>query len=68
MVAERCPVSTSQMGAFRDSTNAQLLPTRQLELFREKTKLEADATLSPQERASRIDTINKKLAELQQAG
>ncbi len=55
------------LSGFRASSDAQLLPTRQLELFREKTKLEADAgPLSP-EKAARLDTINKKLAELQAA-
>jgi phosphonate transport system substrate-binding protein len=56
------------LGGFRDSSNAQLSPTRQLELFREKTKLEADATMNPQERATRLDAINRQLAELQRAG
>jgi phosphonate transport system substrate-binding protein len=56
------------LGGFRDSSNAQLSPTRQLELFKEKTKLEADATVNPQEKATKLDAINKKLAELQQAG
>lgn len=54
-------------GGFQSSTNAQLLPIRQLELFREKTKLEADANLNPQEKAAKLDTINKKLADLQRA-
>lgn len=53
------------LGGFRDSSDAQLLPTRQLELFREKTKLEADAAMNAQEKAAKLDVINKKLAELQ---
>lgn len=56
------------LGGFRDSSNMQLSPTRQLELFKDKTKLEADTAMSPQEKAGKIDVINKKLAELQQAG
>lgn len=56
------------LGGFRESSNAQLSPIRQLELFKEKTKLEADATVNPQEKATKLDAINKKLAELQQAG
>jgi phosphonate transport system substrate-binding protein len=55
------------LGAFRESSDAQLLPTRQLELFKEKTKLEADTAMNAQEKASRLDAINKKLAELQRA-
>jgi phosphonate transport system substrate-binding protein len=56
------------LSGFRESTNAQLSPIRQLELFREKTRLEADTAMSPQEKAGKIDAINKKLADLQQAG
>jgi phosphonate transport system substrate-binding protein len=52
------------LGAFKESSNVQLLPVRQLELFREKTKLEADANINPQEKATKIDVIEKKLAEL----
>ena len=51
---------------FRESSNAQLLPIRQLELFREKTKLEADATMAPGERDAKLAQINHKLAELGQ--
>ncbi len=55
------------LSGFRESSNAQLMPTRQLELFKEKTKLEADADMNVQDRAARLDLINKKLAELQRA-
>lgn len=55
------------LSGFRESSDAQLLPTRQLELFREKTKLEADAGMTTQDKAARLELINKKLAELQQA-
>lgn len=55
------------LSGFRDSSNAQLTPTRQLELFREKTKLEADAGNNTPEKAARLDAINKKLSELQAA-
>jgi phosphonate transport system substrate-binding protein len=53
------------LGGFRESSDAQLLPTRQLELFREKTKLEADTGIKPQDKAQRLDAIHKKLAELE---
>lgn len=55
------------LSGFRESSDAQLLPTRQLELFREKTKLEADAGMNAQDKAARLELINKKLAELQRA-
>jgi phosphonate transport system substrate-binding protein len=53
------------LGGFRESSDAQIIPVRQLELFREKVKLEADAGGNAQEKAARLDVINKKLAELQ---
>lgn len=43
------------------------MPTWQLELFREKTKLEADAGMNDQEKAAKLEVINRKLAELQRA-
>lgn len=43
--------------AFRASTNAQLIPVRQIEIARERAKVEADVNLSQDER-------QKKLAEL----
>jgi phosphonate transport system substrate-binding protein len=49
---------------FRASTNDQLNPTRQLELFRAKTKLESDTTVSEVEKKEKIAEIDKKLAEL----
>jgi phosphonate transport system substrate-binding protein len=55
------------LSGFRESGDAQLMPTRQLELFREKTKLEADAAMSAQDKAAKLDLINRKLAELQRA-
>ena len=55
------------LSGFRPSTDAQLMPTRMLDLFREKLKLEADAALPAAERAAKLDAVNKKLAELQRA-
>lgn len=50
-----------------ECTNVRLVPTGQPELFKEKTRLEADAGLSAQDKAGKLDTVNKKLAELQRA-
>lgn len=51
---------------FRESSNAQLLPIRQLELFREKGKLEGDTVMAPAEKQAKLAEINRKLAELNQ--
>lgn len=49
---------------FQVSTNAQLTPVRQLELFKEKVKVEADTTLSAQERSDKLEAISRKLNDL----
>ncbi|TJZ65439.1 phosphonate ABC transporter substrate-binding protein [Chitiniphilus eburneus] len=51
-------------GSFRASSDAQLLPTRQLELARVKNKIEDDTTLSATEKKTQLDDVNAKLADL----
>lgn len=50
--------------AFRASSNVQLVPIRQIELVRERTKVEADTALSAAERAKKLADIDGRLAEL----
>lgn len=54
----------SKLSAFKPSTNAQLIPIRQLELFKERNKFEADANLSGTEKQAKVAEIDRKLAEL----
>jgi len=54
----------SKLSAFKPSTNAQLIPIRQLELFKERNKFEADATLPAADKQARVAEIDRKLAEL----
>ena len=49
---------------FRPSNNDQLIPIRELELFRDRSRAEADAKLSADERAKLIAEIDRKLAAL----
>ena len=49
---------------FRESNNDQLIPIRQLELFRDRRKVEGDEKLSADERAKQIAEIDRKLAAL----
>jgi len=56
----------SKLSGFQASTNRQLIPVRQLELFREKNKLEADTQLQAADRDRQLGEINRKLSELQQ--
>jgi len=54
----------SKLSAFKPSTNAQLIPIRQLELFKERNKFEADAALPAVEKQAKVAEIDRKLAEL----
>jgi phosphonate transport system substrate-binding protein len=54
----------SKLSAFKPSTNAQLIPIRQLELFKERNKFEADAGLPMAEKQSKVAEIDRKLAAL----
>ena len=56
----------SKLSGFKASTNAQLVPIRQLELFKEKNKFETDAGMAAAEKASKIAEIDQKLAALGQ--
>ncbi len=51
-------------GGFRESNNDQLLPIRQLELFRDRTKAASDDKLNADEKAKTIAEIDRKLAAL----
>lgn len=54
-------------GGFRASTNAQLLPIRQLELFKQKQQIESDASLDADKKKTQLADIETKLAALEQA-
>lgn len=49
---------------FRTSNDAQLVPIRQIELAREKTKIETDTTLAAADKEKRLADLSSKLAEL----
>ncbi len=51
-------------GGFRESSNDQLIPIRQLEFFRDRTKIENDTKLTAEERTKQIAEIDAKLAAL----
>lgn len=50
---------------FKASDDRQLIPIRQLELYKDKIKIEGDDKLSASERQTRVAEINRKLAELE---
>ncbi len=52
------------IGSFMASSNDQLLPIRQLALVGERSKVEADTTISADEKARRLKEVDGRLAEL----
>ncbi len=51
-------------GGFRESNNDQLIPIRQLELFRDRLKIEGDDKMAAAEKAKLLAEIDGKLAAL----
>jgi len=58
-------MNISKLSGFKPSTNAQLIPIRELDLFGKRNKIEADATLATTDKAARLAEIDKQLAALQ---
>jgi phosphonate transport system substrate-binding protein len=58
-----------QWGLFKESSNKQLIPIREVALFRDRTKIENDASIPAAEKEAKLREIDAKLAELKkQAG
>jgi len=57
----------SKLSGFKASTNNQLIPIRQLELFKTRNKLEADANLAAADKQVKLADIDKQLAALSPA-
>ncbi|HWA46335.1 MAG TPA: phosphonate ABC transporter substrate-binding protein [Hypericibacter adhaerens] len=53
-----------QWGGFLASSNDQLLPVRQVSLFKDRMKIEQDATISDADKKKQIAEIDAKLDEL----
>ena len=54
----------SKLSGFKPSSNAQLIPIRQLELFKERNKLEGDAGMAAGEKQAKLVDIDRKLSDL----
>lgn len=61
---EKALLNKLTLGGFQDSSNAQLKPVRQLELFKQELKLEADATIQADEKRTKLDDISRKLNDI----
>lgn len=53
-----------QIAGFRESSDAQLIPIRQLEYAKDRAKIQGDTTLSDAEKVQKTKDIDAKLAEL----
>lgn len=57
-------LNAMQWGKFRASNNDQLLPIRQLELFKERSQVLADTTLDAAQQQARVQEIDADLEKL----
>jgi phosphonate transport system substrate-binding protein len=53
-----------RLAGFKASTDAQLIPIRQLELFKDRKKIEADENMNSSEKKTKLDEIDAKLSAL----
>lgn len=63
-VREKENLARLTIGSFVASDNSQLLPIRQLELVRERAKVEADAGMAADAKRKKLDEIDARLADL----
>lgn len=54
----------NKLAGFKASTNDQLKPIRQLDLFGQRNKVEGDSTLSASDKQAKLADIDRKLAAL----
>jgi phosphonate transport system substrate-binding protein len=54
----------SKLSGFKASTNDQLKPIRQLDLFSQRNKIEADTTMSDGDKKTKLADIDQKLSAL----
>jgi len=54
----------SKLSGFKPSSNAQLTPIRQIDLFGKRNKIEADSTLAEADKKARLADIDQQLASL----
>ncbi|MDO9277959.1 MAG: phosphonate ABC transporter substrate-binding protein [Polaromonas sp.] len=54
----------SKLSGFKESSNSQLLPIRQLDLFSKRTKIASDSVISEAAKKEQLAAIDKQLAAL----
>ena len=61
---EKAILANIEYSGFRASSNAQLIPIRQIELARARAAIEADTTLGVADKAKKLADIDARLADL----
>ncbi|KAA0182682.1 phosphonate ABC transporter substrate-binding protein [Cupriavidus gilardii] len=64
---EKQVLATLTYQGFRPSSDAQLVPIRQIELAKEKARIESDGTLAAADKEKRLADVSRRLAELDKA-
>jgi phosphonate transport system substrate-binding protein len=57
-------INLNKLSGFKPSTNAQLIPIRELDLFSKRTKIENDASMSEADKKAQLQRIDQQLAAL----
>jgi phosphonate transport system substrate-binding protein len=57
-------MAINKLSGFKESSNNQLLPIRQLDLFSKRTKIESDTVISAASKKEQLAAIDKQLAAL----
>ena len=57
-------MNLGRLAGFKESSNAQLIPIRELELFGQRLKIENDASLAETDKKAKLTDIDAKLAAL----
>ena len=52
------------LSGFKSSSNDQLIPIRELDLFSQRNKIEADSVMSNTDKSAKLAEIDSKLAAL----
>ncbi|MFP3752943.1 phosphonate ABC transporter substrate-binding protein [Cupriavidus sp. SIMBA_020] len=64
---EKQVLTTLTYQGFRVSSDAQLLPIRQIELAKQKSKIETDTTLTAADKEKQLADVSRRLAEIDKA-
>ena len=56
----------SKLSGFKESSDRQLIPIRQLDLFGQRNRIEADTAIDDAAKQARLAAIDRKLAEIEE--